>query len=175
MISAEYQRIKYISFRRYFEKIIKDQFDSKESEEKKDKAIDFMIEHGGELTGFVFYKILTSLNADLDKACEELFSDFLLNELFQLKPDSSKLAIFISGITLTEENLAKSIRASKTHFSNAKNNKEDLFAFEVFALAKLCKIKPSQLFNYLYGDGERPIVGLVPDAEEKGKSEEEKK
>lgn len=34
-------------------------------------------------------------------------------------------------------------------------------------------LKPSQLFNYLYGDGERPLVGLVPDSKKKGESEGE--
>lgn len=50
-----------------------------------------------------------------------------------------------------------------------KNNKqgEELFAYEVYALVKISGILPSQLFEYLYGDGQHPIIGLVPPEEEK--------
>lgn len=38
----------------------------------------------------------------------------------------------------------------------------DFNPFQVYALAKISEIKPRQLFNYFYGDGPRPMIGIVP-------------
>lgn len=37
---------------------------------------------------------------------------------------------------------------------------EEMYAYEVFGLATAAGLKASQLFNYFYGDGSRPVVGL---------------
>ncbi|MGA6119797.1 helix-turn-helix domain-containing protein [Sphingobacterium anhuiense] len=36
------------------------------------------------------------------------------------------------------------------------------YAEELNNIAKLMGIKSSQLFEYFYGDGERPVIGLLP-------------
>lgn len=40
------------------------------------------------------------------------------------------------------------------------NDETDFYPYQVSALAKISQIKPSQLFDYFHGDGERPIIGL---------------
>ncbi len=41
------------------------------------------------------------------------------------------------------------------------NDGTDFYPYQVYALAKISQIQPSQLFDYFYGDGERPIIGLT--------------
>ena len=56
----------------------------------------------------------------------------------------------------------------KTEIDNVRLNKlltdplKRPYAEELYNIAKLLQIKPSQLFEYFYGDGERPMIGLFP-------------
>ncbi|HAE69330.1 Uncharacterised protein [Sphingobacterium multivorum] len=40
------------------------------------------------------------------------------------------------------------------------NDDTGFYPYQVYALAKILQIKPSQLFDYFHGDDERPIIGL---------------
>lgn len=165
MKNTDYQRNKNIEFIRYIAKWVKKQHKSMAEYEQAQSAVDSLISQlGGELTGKLFHAVLQLVKLDIDIACQDLFSDYKLNALPPPKLGSSKLGIFISGVTRSEEDLAKAIGVSKTHFSNSKNDKdgEELFAYEIYALAILFNLKPSQLFEYFYGDGERPVIGLFP-------------
>jgi len=41
------------------------------------------------------------------------------------------------------------------------NDNTGFYSYQVYALAKTLQIKPSQLFDYFHGDGERPIIGIT--------------
>ncbi|GGH29814.1 hypothetical protein FAZ19_21795 [Sphingobacterium alkalisoli] len=161
--NTEYKTLKLKEFRSFIYSVIKAKFSKKtEQEEEKDKIQNLISENGGDFFGKMFYLVLKRSGEDIDLTCETLFSDYVYPGLSKPQKDQTKLATFISGITLSDGELAEAIGTNPTHFSRSKNhmNHEDLFAFEVYALAKISNVKPSQLFNYFYGDGEQPLVGV---------------
>lgn len=161
--NSEYKIIKLKEFRAFIYSVLKTKFSKKpEQEEEKDKIQNLISENGADLFGKMFYLVLKRIGEDIDLTCELLFSDYDYPGLTKPQQDQTKLATFISGITLSDGELAGAIGTNPTHFSRAKNyiNEEQLFAFEVYALAKISNIQPSILFEYFYGDGERPVVGF---------------
>ncbi|MGE8425055.1 MAG: hypothetical protein ACN6PI_19625, partial [Sphingobacterium siyangense] len=58
--------------------------------------------------------------------------------------------------------IASAIGASGSRISRIRHatDETDFYPYQVYALAKISQIKPTQLFDYFYGEGERPVIGL---------------
>ncbi|HWK57306.1 MAG TPA: hypothetical protein VNQ80_08215 [Parapedobacter sp.] len=149
-------------FRRYVDEILKGRYKNKHKREPiRDEIQDIIASQGGELFGNVFYTILKKLEVDIADACSVLFSDLEPTPLKDLDGDESKLAKFLVPYTRTDSEVSDASLIDGARFSRVKNKLlPDLYAFEVYGLAKAFGLNPSQLFDYFYGDGPRPVTGL---------------
>lgn len=159
---TDFKRNKFISFKKYINSLIKRRYPRKaEYELNQDKYQSLISSLGDELYGKTFYTILKELEEDIDKASSTLFKDYNWTKIEKTELASTKLAQFISSITKSEAEIAEAAGIKKARFNRVKNSEvEDLYAWEVYGLAKALGLKPSQLFDYFYGDGERPVVGV---------------
>ncbi len=149
-------------FRRYIDKILKVRYKDKlERDSIRDQVQDIIASEGGELFGNTFYTILKKLGVDVTEACNVLFSDLKPTRLEDLKGDESKLAKFLVPYTRTDSEISDASLIDGARFSRVKNKLlPDLYAFEVYGLAKAFSLNPSRLFDYFYGDGPRPMVDI---------------
>lgn len=158
---TEYKDIKAKEFRRYIDSVLKKRTKSKSDfDNEKDQIQTLMASQDGKLFGNIFYLIINKIEEDIDKVCDILFHDYVWELLDDVKENETKLAKFIYHYTRSDEQIAKAAGIQPSQFNRVKNKKDkDFYAHEVFGLAKTCGLKPSQLFHYFYGDGERPVVG----------------
>ncbi|MDR2273898.1 MAG: hypothetical protein LBF27_23525 [Sphingobacterium sp.] len=162
--SSDYKDIKFKELRKYAYDLIRSSDLSKvKKEDKKDKIQDLIASNGGDIfSGRMFYLVLKELDRDINIACEDLFHDYTYPGLRSPTENLTQFAKFISGISLTDGEIAFAIGASGSRISRIRhaNDETDFYPYQVYALAKISQIKPSQLFDYFYGDGERPVIGL---------------
>lgn len=161
----DYKDIKFKEFRKYSYELIRScNLNKVAKEDKKDTIQDLIARNGGDIfSGLMFYLVLKELDADINIACEDLFHDYTYPGMKSPAEDLTKFAKFISGISLTDGEIASAIGASGSRISRIRhaNDGTDFYPYQVYALAKISQIQPSQLFDYFYGDGERPMIGLT--------------
>ncbi|TYR36913.1 helix-turn-helix transcriptional regulator [Sphingobacterium phlebotomi] len=105
-----------------------------------------------------FYKIIKCTSLDFDDSCAEIFKDIDITN-YESKWQS-ELGIFLFGYFkplsyLQEKTGIDGVRLNKL----LTDKKKRPYAAELYLIAKALNLKPSQLFDYFYGDGERPVVG----------------
>lgn len=107
-----------------------------------------------------FYKIIKCTHLNFDVSCDKIFQSSQIKS-----PDNkweSKLGQLLFNVFKPQSYLEnatgiKNVRLNKLLTNTYKRP----YAEELYIIAKLLEISPSQLFEYFYGDGERPII-LVP-------------
>lgn len=158
---TENKRDKLKKFRKLVNSVIKKRTSNKsEYDREKDKYQSAISDLGSELYGRMFYLVLKDLGENIDDICNRLFKDHQWNHIADINRDHTKLAQFISLYTNSEMKVASAAGIEKGRFNRIKNDrKEDLYAWDVYGLAKAFRLQPSQLFEYFYGDGQRPVVG----------------
>ncbi|WP_400261426.1 hypothetical protein ACFX5U_16095 [Sphingobacterium sp. SG20118] len=109
--SSDYKDFKFKSFREYLYNIIKKSTLSKRTkEDTKDKVQALIAENGGDkFFGKMFYITLTELEKDIDIACEDLFYDYEYEGMKPQDENASKFSTFVSGISLTDGEIAAAI------------------------------------------------------------------
>ncbi len=159
---TEYKDIKIKKFRQYIDSLLKTRFPKKsEYDRERDKIQDLIVSEGSELYGKMFYLVIMELDDDINKACDALFFDHRWELLGNLKEDATKLAQFLYSYTRSDRKIATASGIKNVQLNRVKNGiNEDLYAFEVYGLAKAFDLKPSELFDYFYGNGPRPVVGV---------------
>lgn len=108
-----------------------------------------------------FYRVVQSLNMDIDDLCKKIFKDNSFNLLYQVVESESKLneLVFLLTKDINEISLAAQIESSR--FTRLLNNEfKHLYPNEVNSLALSLRLKPSQLFHYFYGDSGRPRISF---------------
>jgi|GEM_PF-419653 len=163
---SDYKYIKFKEFRKYVYDLIRSCSLSKVAkEDKKDQIQDLIARNGGDIfSGLMFYLVLKELDRDINIACMDLFHDYKYPGMKSPAENLTRFAKFISGISLSDGEIASAIGASGSRISRIRhsNDDTDFYPYQVYALAKISQIKPSQLFEYFYGDGPRPMIGIVP-------------
>lgn len=105
-----------------------------------------------------FYKIIKCTSLDFDRSCEEVFKGIDITT-FENKW-KSKLGEFLFEYIRPQNYLSETTGIDSVRLNKLlKEINKRPYAVEVYLISKVLKIKSSQLFNYLYGDGEKPIVG----------------
>ena len=107
-----------------------------------------------------FYIIIKSINLEFDSSCDKIFQSSQItspenkweSKLGQLLFDIFKPQSYLENATGI-----KNVRLNKLLTDINKRP----YAEELYLIAKLLQLKPSQLFEYFYGNGERPIIDLV--------------
>lgn len=123
-----------------------------------------------------FYEIIKLVKLDIDEVCLALFPNQPSTNLDLLPESENKIRNFL---TTYLGDLKLVSKASGIEYDRLRKlfNGEYINAYpeDIYGLSIAFNLKANLLFNYLYGDGERPIVGLVPDREVKSESEGKEK
>lgn len=107
-----------------------------------------------------FYNVLKLLNADVDVACDKLFKNHKFSLLDLLPESDNRLKDFLSIFIQETKDIASAAKIENTRLSRLLSGEfMHLYPDEVYGLAKSFSLNPSQLFDYFYGDGDRPVVG----------------
>ncbi|TJZ60059.1 hypothetical protein FAZ15_14335 [Sphingobacterium olei] len=147
-----------IAFKATVEKIIRNR---NEESEAILELISGIIGDRSFIMGKVFNAVANIAEIDIDLLCSELFEDYKWELVIDLSKAKTKLQAFIMIYANSNNSISTASGMEKSRFSRLQNGElQELYADEVYGLAKAFGLKPSQLFNYFYGDGERPVVGL---------------
>jgi len=108
-----------------------------------------------------FYNVLISLNIDIDDFCDNIFGKLKITTLYPLPESDNKLNDFISPFVQDTKEIASAIVVDNSRLSRLLSGEfKHLYPNEVYSIAIFFGLRPQQLFQYLYGGGMRPIVGL---------------
>ncbi|PRD46913.1 helix-turn-helix domain-containing protein [Sphingobacterium haloxyli] len=148
------------SFREFILETLKKRFKKTiEYREKLQTVSTLLSDSSPKLDGRVFYNVLKLLNEDIDKVCKTFYSQHSAHILDSLKKTENRFANLISPYLNSQNQISESSQISSKRFNRLfAGELKELYADEVYGLAKAFDLKPSQLFEYFYGDGERPVV-----------------
>ena len=150
------------SFSEFISGILKKRFKKPvEYREKLQTVSTLLSDSSPKLDGRVFYKVLKFLNEDIDKICKTFYSQNAAHILDSFKSTENRFINLISPFLNSQNQISESSQINSKRFNRLfAGELKELYADEVYGLAKAFDLKPSQLFNYFYGDGERPVVGV---------------
>lgn len=156
----DYEKDKFTEFKKFINDLIRKRSENKqEYEDNRSKYQSLISSLGNKLYGKIFYIVLKDLEQDIDKACDTLFIDYKWNKI-EGESEGTKLAQLISSFARSEAQIASAAGIKKARFNRVKNDSdEDLYASEVYGVAKVLDIRPKLLFEYFYGEGNKPIIG----------------
>lgn len=118
-------------------------------------------ESSPKLDGRVFYNVLTYLNEDIDMICKSFFRQHNAQILDSLKKTDNKFFNLISPYLNSQNQISERSQIKSKRFNRLFSGElKELYAEEIYGLATAFGVEPSQLFEYFYGDGERPVVGM---------------
>lgn len=115
------------------------------------------------LMGKRFYDFSVEYDFDLNIFCKKVFASSKANKLNLVIESENLLKALVHPFLHSQSDFYTAADIDKTRFSRLlKLNKlNELYADEVYGLAIAFNLLPSQLFEYFYGDCERPIIGLL--------------
>ena len=160
--TIDYKTFNLKSFKGFIEIILEKKFRGKFNySEINSKIENILIKETSKLSALSFYKVLQIIGDDFDKMCMTFFKNYSAFKLESLNHNANKLDSLFSPLINSRKELSKASAIKETRLSELfKKRFERLYAYEAFGLSIAAGLKPSQLFNYFYGDGERPIIGL---------------
>lgn len=141
-------------------KILKKQYKGKLLE-KKLNEIKEIIGDRQFVLGQTFHSVCAFIQVGIDEFCEVVFDYYQWSTLFEEQEYKTKLQAFAYPHIKSANKIADAAGVERTRFSRLqKGELRELYASEVYGLAKSFGLKPSQLFNYFYGDRPRPTVEI---------------
>lgn len=113
------------------------------------------------VTGEFFYEAIIKLHLDINIITKDLFSKKGEKKTPFIEGQNNKFRDFISPFSIEMKEIAKIMDAIPSRATKLKTGESKvLYPHEFYGLAIAFGLKPSQLFEYFYGDGERPLVDL---------------
>lgn len=141
--------------------------DSAECKSITEKVLEILSKSSTRLDGQIFYDILKFINLDIDNICEQYFQDKNSKVLNSLTASSNLFRDLISPYVNSQNQLSDSSDIKGKRFNRLFSGElSELYAHEVYDLSIALNAKPHILFEYFYGNGERPTIGMVPPAGE---------
>ena len=140
--------------------------------ESRDKVYSIMENDTAKLSGQAFYSVIILLNQNLETSCQHFFKNHPAKLLNSVSSNStSRLRDLLAPHLNSRLELSKASQIGNTRLGELFNEtKGVIYACEVYGLAIAFGIKPHILFEYFYGDGERPVIGVLPKPVEGNKS-----
>src|SRR5690606_28259922 len=130
-----------------------------------------LIDETSKLSALSFYKVLQIIGDDFDTVCMVFFKDHSAFRLESLNHNANKLDSLFSPLINSRKELSKASFIKETRLSELfKKRFDQLYAYEAFGLSIAAGLKPSQLFDYFYGSGNRPLIGCAPNSYETNKN-----
>lgn len=160
MIDNQPTKLKHFS--NHISSILKKKIkDKSELKKKYEQISNILNESSPKLDGKIFYKVLIFLEEDIDSFCINHFSKHEGYILASLKKNGNLFHDLIYPYLNSQNQISDSSKIIAKRFNRLFSGElNELYADEIYGLSKALGCKPSQLFNYFYGDGERPIIGL---------------
>ncbi|WP_270089136.1 hypothetical protein [Sphingobacterium sp. SYP-B4668] len=125
------------------------------------ETIDHIIGERNFITGKVFYNIANITKTDIDFLCDLFFSKYKWEIILNLDNAKTKLQAFLMIFSNSSNNISKSSGVEKSRLSRLQNGElKELYADEIFGLAKSLGTSPRLLFEYLYGEGKKLVLKL---------------
>ncbi|MCL6220664.1 hypothetical protein [Zunongwangia pacifica] len=147
-------------FLKFIFKLISKEYSGK-SKKKLENVIEDIVGTRNLVLAESFYNVTQLLNINIDVVCDKLFKDYKFKRLHLISESDNKLKNFLSPFVKGSKDIALAANIENTRFSRLlKGEFVHLYPSEVYGISKSLDIKPSQLFNYLYGDGERPKIEI---------------
>jgi len=132
------------------------------------KEIDKLLGSRDLVLGKTFYLVIKLLNLNIDTVCFTLFPKQSSSGLNLFPESNNKIYNFISTYIGDLKLLSKATGIEYNRLTKLFNGEyKNAYPEDVNGLAIAFNLKPSQLFEYFYGDGERPIIELPKPAEGK--------
>lgn len=108
-----------------------------------------------------FYNISQLLAIDIDALSEKFFKNRKFTVLDLAPTSDNRLKDFLSPHIRDVKEVSIAANIENTRLSRLLSGEfTHLYPSEVYGLAKAFILEPSQLFNYFYGNGPRPVVGM---------------
>ncbi|WP_312185293.1 hypothetical protein [Sphingobacterium sp.] len=161
---AEYQTNKLDEFSKYISIILKKKIKNKlELKNKAEEISNLLSESSPKLEGRIFYKILIFLEEDIDTFCNKYFVKHEGYMLASMKKNENLFHDLINPYINSQNQISDSSKIIAKRFNRLFSGElKELYADEIYGLSKALEFSPKQLFEYFYGDGPRPRIGIVP-------------
>jgi len=105
------------------------------------------------ITGKVYYTVAKIIHVQLNSLCDKIFNTNNYEPVIDLSKAKTKLQAFIMIYANSNNHISRATGIEKSRFSRLQNGEvQEIYADEVYALAKSFNILPSLLFEYLYGE-----------------------
>lgn len=168
MIKLDYRLYNTVAFRSFIKEYVNENYKNLPILSRKIEMLDLLLENEtAKLTARTFFNVIKYLELDLKTICNLFFRTIPSIELKSIKSSGNKLKNLLGPYFNSKLELVSASGIKETTLNELFENKFDrIYAYEVCAIAISFGIEPHILFNYFYGDGERPIIGLVSPAEE---------
>lgn len=162
MIKLDYKLYNTISFRSFLKKYVNENYETSSVIFQKIEIIDLFLEkETAKLTAKTFFNVVKSLELDLKIICDLFFKTIPSTKLKSIKSSENRLQDLLGPHFNSKLELVIASGIKETTLNELFHNKFDrIYAYELSAIAISFGIEPQILFNYFYGDGERPIIGL---------------
>ncbi|WP_312330782.1 hypothetical protein [Sphingobacterium sp.] len=163
MIKLDYKLYNTVSFRSFLKKHINENYKTPSALSRKIEIIDLFLEkETAKLTAKTFFNVIKSLELDLKIICNLFFKTIPSTKLKSIKSSKNKLENLLGPYFNSKLELVTASGIKETTLNELFDNKFDrIYAYELSAIAISFGIEPHVMFNYFYGDGERPIIGLT--------------
>ena len=164
MIKLDYKLYNTISFRSFLKGYVNEKYKNLPVLSQKMEAIDWLLEkETAKLTAKTFFNVIRSLELDLKTICDLFFKTIPSIKLKSIKSSKNKLEDLLGSYFNSKLELVTASGIKETTLNELFDNKFDrLYAYEACAIAISFGIEPAVLFDYFYGDGPRPIIGIIP-------------
>ncbi|WP_286851734.1 MULTISPECIES: hypothetical protein [Sphingobacterium] len=161
MIDNQRNRLEY--FTNHISSLLKKKIKDKlELKKMSNQISNFLNESSPKLDGRIFYKVLIFLGEDIDSFCIDYFNKHEGYILASLKKNGNLFHDLIYPYLNSQNQISDSSKIIAKRFNRLFSGElNELYADEIYGLSKALACKPSELFDYFYGDGERPIIGLT--------------
>jgi hypothetical protein len=159
---TDYQLNKLEEFFKYILSILKKKIKNKSELKNKSKEISNLLsESSPKLDGRIFHKTLIFLGEDIDTFCNNYFNKHEGYILASLKKNENLFHDLINPYINSQNQISDSSKIIAKRFNRLFSGElKELYPDERYGLSKALACKPSQLFDYFYGEGERPVIGL---------------
>ncbi len=164
MIKLDYKLYNTISFRFFLKEYLNENYKTLPALPEKIKIVDVFLEkETAKLTAKTFFNLVKYLELDLKTICDLFFKTIPSIKLKSIKTSKNKLEDLLGFYFNSKLELVTASGIKETTLNELFDNKFDrLYAYEACAIAISFGIEPAVLFNYFYGDGPRPVIGIVP-------------
>src|SRR5690606_31741602 len=159
---TDYKNYNFNSFKRFATDLIDKKYKGKFFYSDIKEQIKSILEgETSKLSAKSFYKVVLVLDEDLDKLCKQFFKDHPAFQLNSLENLTNKMQGLFRPMINSKKQLSEASGIKETRLGEVFDERfEEMYSYEVYGLATAAGLEPSQLFEYFYGDGPRPIVGV---------------